>query len=120
MTTDSLCPDVQELQRLLLGQVSSEEGDRLGQHLLHCDRCAQAVHSLPAQQLPAAGVQEALGTLVEPREQRPAGAAPGPGSSSAHTEAPSAASQPPPPSEEPIDFLTPPQGPGELGWLGSY
>src|SRR5438477_8307325 len=42
------CPDVEQLRQLMLGQVRSGDAESLGEHLLHCARCAETVHSLDA------------------------------------------------------------------------
>lgn len=53
MMPSARCPDVRDLQRLLLGELPPAQADPLARHLLECDRCAQAVQSLPEAPPPA-------------------------------------------------------------------
>lgn len=95
MTSPFACPDVLLLQRLLLGRLTPEDSEPLAQHLLHCDRCAQAVQKLPSD--PVDGVaspEPKRGTIPTPVSANPADAV--------------------------AKHLAPPEGPGEIGRLGSY
>ena len=43
------CPDIQDLECLLLGQITGPEGEKLAQHLEVCGRCLAAVQGLRAE-----------------------------------------------------------------------
>src|ERR1700681_2855250 len=43
------CPSEQNLQRLLLGQVSEPEAERLEEHLEQCDPCVRTASTLKAE-----------------------------------------------------------------------
>ena len=43
------CPDIQTLQRFLLGQGSDAEAEALEHHLEQCDRCLASFHALDAE-----------------------------------------------------------------------
>ncbi|MBI1914365.1 MAG: protein kinase [Planctomycetes bacterium] len=132
------CPDRDVLQRLMLGQVPEPEGEQLAQHLEQCSRCLAVVQALTAEdtlveaaratatvtdspEAPAIrGLIERIRQLgpitvvpVELETQSalssvaPATDAVNPGLSAAVT-----AVQ--------YDFLTPAQGPAEIGRLGPY
>src|SRR5947209_1846012 len=45
----SVCPDGQDLRRLLLGEMSESDAEHLEQHFAGCDRCAQLVSKLKAE-----------------------------------------------------------------------
>ena len=48
MAAVSACPDVQSLQRFLLGQIGGAEAEALEHHLEQCDRClASSTDSTP-------------------------------------------------------------------------
>jgi serine/threonine protein kinase/Tfp pilus assembly protein PilF len=48
LSQTSPCPDVQDLQRFLLGQFPEPQADPLGQHLQECSHCLAAVAALEA------------------------------------------------------------------------
>jgi predicted Ser/Thr protein kinase len=137
MPASTPCPDVQVLQRLLLGRVSPPELEHLDEHVLHCERCAAALNGLwvddPLLQSlrgaqAAAALDPAAQALIERLSHLPAVAA---GASASPTLGVEALTTPPEqvapcdgtpaapgPTEYP--FLRPSQGPGELGRLGGY
>jgi WD40 repeat protein/serine/threonine protein kinase len=108
----SSCPDVPVLEQFLLGQVPPDEAQWLARHVEECGRCVETLHNLQAND-----------TLIESMRAAAAAATP-PGGVwvdrvMAHardlTGAPTPAG-----FGEACDFLAPPQGPDELGRLGSY
>lgn len=121
------CPDAHTWQRLILGEMPEPRlGELLG-HLHRCDSCVaaletldssdaltQSVASLKAQTNLAAS--EPARILVE--ELR----ASAPGQEECATADCSSAAQQTEPGDSELDlsFLTPPQGPGEIGRFGPY
>jgi serine/threonine protein kinase/formylglycine-generating enzyme required for sulfatase activity len=138
------CPDVQEYERLRLGDLSGAEGERLLQHLEQCHRCLTVVQRLgasdtlvelmrahaPTANRPEQDVIEALRQRL--RLLRPAASARGeagtlPPASVANQQegvepprGPAASSQAGERTAECYDFLTPPRAPDKLGRLGPY
>jgi serine/threonine protein kinase len=121
------CPELERLKEFQRGELSPAEALRLENHLLDCGRCAETLDSLAAEdtlaelvRAQAGGPPEAAPPAVEVLIQRLStlafdGEAPRTGDTrAADTEAPGRG------EEIPLDFLTPPQAPDELGWLGSY
>src|SRR5579864_1357970 len=123
------CPDLHVYERMWLGQLSVDEMEGLSRHLEGCSSCSAAVQTLhcrdtllepmqsdsaEAQPIDAAiqAMMERLKNLPV-REEPTANKSDWPTASS--TSADSSASSTPI-----LDFLTAPQGPGELGRLGSY
>jgi WD40 repeat protein/predicted Ser/Thr protein kinase len=119
------------LRRLLLGELPPAELESLGQHVLHCDRCAGTLNQLRAdapllQTLRGADTTASLHptarSLIDRLSGQPTvqggGAAPAPSSAPGKNLAP----PPAPAAGGPAGhgFLGPPQGPGELGRLGGY
>ncbi len=70
MTPSPSCPAVEDLQRLLSGQMPDREADALERHLLECPSCLRAVQGLHGEDTLVAAVQAAAGLT--------GGAAPGP------------------------------------------
>src|SRR5262249_30072611 len=101
--------------------------DILGEHLLHCERCARAVRSLPAEdaltraaRTGAASPDEPDRELIEQLIEQLQGLRPG-RSGSQETAEHAAASGPTLESEEEtLTLRAPPRGEGEIGWLGPY
>jgi hypothetical protein len=125
MSQPTPCPSDPELQRLLRGEANPDTADAFAGHLAQCERCAAAVESGvgPDTLLQALRAQTVVldppayvGALVERLVHLH------PSSASGTLNAPSLGDTPPPPApvEDPHDFLSPPQGPGELGRLGGY
>src|SRR5262245_33262458 len=48
MPKDTGCPEIADLQRLLLGQIPDPSAEPLDAHLLQCGRCATLANALPA------------------------------------------------------------------------
>jgi serine/threonine-protein kinase len=48
MTPALACPDPRDLERLALGQLPEPEVETLGQHILHCSRCADRLQTFQA------------------------------------------------------------------------
>ena len=135
------CPEIRELQRFALGEVSEREMEALEQHLSGCCRCVEAMHTLPgsdtlvealrgqpkALEAEDAPVQQMIRRMDD--WQRPAAEASAE-QTAALGEADSAAEEasvprPPPPvqppeAEEVRALLGPAQGPDEIGRLGGY
>jgi WD40 repeat protein len=130
MTADSPCPDAHDLQRLLDGRASDEEAARLAAHLAGCAACGRAAEGLPAGDPLAqalcgcaaghapAGYGPEADALLRRLQAR--------GMLATEVDAGDSTDQspgPPPGAEgEPsrLDFLAPPQGPGEVGRLGPF
>jgi hypothetical protein len=126
MSAAPSCPDVHVLRRFLLGQLPTEEVERLAGHVEQCAHCVTILQHLQERD----ALLDALQTPPADPLQLPAGllervvALPRPMSASrtvvsggllAHlTETPADVTQ------ELYDFLAPPQQPGELGRLGAY
>ena len=71
MPHTSLCPDPQVLQRLLLGQAPPVEQQSLAEHLLHCDDCAQTMHSLKAEDTLVASLRAGAAASNDPEKIPP-------------------------------------------------
>src|SRR6185295_3072297 len=61
------CPDVQILERLVLGQLAATEMDALEKHLTQCDRCGATMMSLRAEDT----LVEALRASARGENKRP-------------------------------------------------
>jgi tetratricopeptide (TPR) repeat protein len=119
------CPEIQILRRLLLGQVTPEQLDALGQHVEQCNRCVATLESLRAED-----------TVSEAARGVAGGGAPQDGLVDGLIERFASVRLPPRDREgiplapdtpdrgdvgrEGYDFLDPPEEPGELGRLGPY
>src|SRR5262245_9125179 len=123
------CPDVESLRRLMLGQAAADEAESLGEHLLHCARCADTVHSLDATDLLVQAAragkkvwedadQGYIAALIQRLQQLPAPSAveAPPTDAGANSNTPSESD----PVRDWTALLAPPQGPGEIGRLGNY
>jgi serine/threonine protein kinase len=115
--TNTSCPAPEQLRALVSGELTGELGEALAWHLADCAACARAAEALRAEGVPAADPSAAARTdQAIPAD--PSGAA------TVAPEARHAATDETvsgvPPATESFDFLAPPQGPGELGRLGSY
>jgi serine/threonine-protein kinase len=119
MANASSCPDVGELERFLVGQVTEADADRVEQHLGQCGACLKTMHALTgedtlvqAMRRPASAVtQELPGDVLDDlvvrfRSMQLPGTDPAQRSQDR--------------SNERDDFLAAPEGPGEIGRLGSY
>jgi len=116
MAAVAACAQRAQVEKLARGQLPFPEVEKLAQHLEQCPSCVQTVQSLKGEDTlvellrkqPAAinkTEEAALQKLVERlRAMRPA----------------VAKATEPETSRELYDFLSPAQGPGELGRLGSY
>jgi tetratricopeptide (TPR) repeat protein len=124
MTTASPCPGSDALQELLLGLLSDAEVEGVEAHLAQCGHCLREVQHLQATDALAAAVREgARGSPIPTDAADPAlvdrlyhlWQAGG-------TTADISNRTPPAPEAdaEGYDFLTPPQGPDEIGSFGPY
>jgi serine/threonine protein kinase len=105
MTQGSPCPDTDELQRLANNQLSAAQAFQLQRHLVRCPPCNAMVEAL----------RDASKTLTTV----PAAAAPSMATApTAHMAAP--APSPAKAADGEDEFLSPPQGPDELGRLAGY
>ena len=142
MTTGDDCPDVQRLRELLLGRIPRSEAELLEGHLSTCDSCARTVSTLQAEDHLVRAVRSARHIPAEEPDtvlQNLIGRLKGlhstasiPGQQTT-TFKPSPRDQSAPDTIRPqmrldgsqttaedFDFLMPPEGPGEIGRLGSY
>jgi WD40 repeat protein/serine/threonine protein kinase len=140
MANDLPCPDVEDLRGLMLGVIADSQAESLEQHLLLCDRCDQTVDQLWAEDTLVTAMR-GQATLAEELEEEvvaglierlqalrtgPVGSAtetmqtpiPPPASPGATTSGPAA--PPVDAVQEVYDFLSPPQGAGEIGRLSHY
>jgi tRNA A-37 threonylcarbamoyl transferase component Bud32 len=133
MSTEPECPDLNALQRLLLGKTAPVETETLEVHVLACPRCAQTMQGIDAEDMLVAAMREARtepGGLASPAAEalmpwlkrlRPKDA-----KDATQTLPPLAAdaTAPPPPPMATVlptyDFLAAPQQPDELGRLARY
>ena len=122
------CPDAERLRRFMLGDVPADDATSLGDHLLHCARCAETVHSLNATDTVVAAARASIRLPADPdqryvdelvaRLQRlaPLTAATSPTQELSRGDTPSDAGM----VDDWTTLLSPPQGPGEIGRLGGY
>jgi hypothetical protein len=119
------CADAETLGRFLLGRCSSEEVERLAEHVGSCARCAEVLQTLQNSDELVAAVQAGPSVLREPPTElverlcalRPED----------HTTIAGGASwllgqlrhAPSETTQELYAFLAPPRQPGEIGWLGA-
>jgi urea transport system substrate-binding protein len=126
--TDTHCPHPSDLRRLLVGELTSEEANRLRNHLLDCLACRQLWD-----QLKSPIVSAPTPPLLNPADDTNPGQPARPPANSAVTwssevalEGPGSerAAAPPPvawdEAQPTFGFLRPPREADELGWLGSY
>ena len=127
------CSDAQVLRQFLLGQATEPSAEQIEQHLEQCDRCVETLRGLHSEDTLVAALrqgqsEQAVNPVDEQVEKlierictlRPAAAA--------LAEAATVGGAPNAPApesdtdggEELYDFLAPPQGPDEIGRLGSY
>ncbi len=136
----SACPEIRNLERLVLGQIAGPEAEALEEHVARCDRCGVAVSRLKAEdplvqamRVPVPLVGEADRKLVQdliaklkvlspPSHESSAEAGESPPSerSGADTPSPRGSLAGTDRVLEGCEFLEPPQGPEELGRLGAY
>ena len=128
------CPDVRCLRDYLQGDLSASDSAELEGHISGCDHCARSINSLAGQD----GLADALrdhaasgdcpvdanvSALIERlRRNPPRLLVPGPGQAETVDGASGAAGLTPAAqdTQEALDFLAPPEAPGELGRLGPY
>jgi serine/threonine protein kinase/formylglycine-generating enzyme required for sulfatase activity len=109
------CPDSEFFQKLISGHILPDQIDELAQHLERCTACTQRVAKLAAGKaespalaqlvIKCEALSEILNTRVRPGEADTASGGAAPANAVA---------------DNLLAFLSPPQGPNELGWLGSY
>jgi WD40 repeat protein len=124
MTTNPHCPDRPTLERLLLGQLHGAEAEQWEEHLSGCGRCVNTLAGLDRddpltrdlrRSRPDAGSQgdtvvlELIGTLKQLVPPAPPGEPLTPVAPAVEEKA-----------SDGLAFLTPPQGPDEIGRLGRY
>jgi WD40 repeat protein/tRNA A-37 threonylcarbamoyl transferase component Bud32 len=120
------CPRPADLELLVLGHLDPDEITAVQEHLARCPNCLATVAALDvedplvrAMRAPVAASAE--DTDVEGLIARLRGAGPNSGLSDTLARDPAGAAHTPAPDPpKSFDFLDPPQGPGELGWLGPY
>jgi len=120
----SLCPSGEELRQFAHGRLAEASAERVIQHLRQCRACLSSLEGVSVDDTliealrtrgAAVGDAEKAGVngLIQRLKQLPGGATPDPVATAAY--APRAGA-----SGERIDFLAPPQSPGEMGRLGGY
>ena len=126
MSRVSTCPDTADYQHLVLGDLATEEVERLAEHLEQCRRCTEAVQLLQTQDTLLESLREARKNVTPETEGdradqlieelsrlRPfADAGEGPNLSETALAAGAV--------DEGYDFLAPAEGSDELGRLGPY
>jgi WD40 repeat protein len=129
------CPDVQVLQQLLLGRMPPDEVERLAKHCEQCPKCIAVLHTLKADDTlvealaaqktnPDQPLEPGTSALIERLQRvRPLGPPRELDVTVGDGDTPSASG----PAEASTDathegfaFLSPSQGPGEMGRLGGY
>jgi urea transport system substrate-binding protein len=124
----SACPDIQQLMRLVLGNVPAAEVERLSHHLLACRSCLDTLHGLNAEdtlirqlQAQAAAADRSVQDMIDSviRRLRESSGEPAQDANSGQTAA-LAANQDRAHAEESLDFLLEPHEADELGRLGIY
>jgi serine/threonine protein kinase len=122
------CPDAERLRRFMLGEIRSDDAASLGDHLLHCARCAETVHSLNATDTVVSAARASIRLPVDPDQRYveeliarlqqlpPPTAATSPTQDLSRDDTPSDAGM----ADDWTTLLSPPQGPGEIGRLGGY
>jgi WD40 repeat protein/tRNA A-37 threonylcarbamoyl transferase component Bud32 len=122
------CPAGRTLYEFLLGQLPEEQIAAIEEHLGRCSTCLEVVTSLGAEDTLASAVRQqatlppepegdVIRGLVERLEHLPAAAGKGVDSATEATRAPESEGAGPGAAH---DFLAPPRGGGEIGWLGPY
>src|SRR5690242_5760300 len=115
MARPDSCPPPADLQRLALGQVSESAAERLGQHLIACAACQTTLQGIEKQDTLVSALRHRSVSLPRPQnavvkdlveQMKKLG------------EAPTGTPDPGAQALEPIEFLSPPEGPNELGRLG--
>jgi len=122
------CPEPAELEQLAAGRRSSEEVERLAGHLEECQRCAATVDSLLASDslvrnlaVRTAGLPAEEALVVAKLIRRLSELALLPAAVTETLTEPTTSEVPRPEiAQEHYDFLSPAEGPGELGRLGGY
>jgi hypothetical protein len=133
---DRLCPDREVLSKFMLGQIADDDAGRVEAHLARCRRCVETVETLAVQDALVEAVQSQHGAPIGPispvvegmmerlsslRLPRAAVATDvrGPDESTAREHLIARPGEPQV-TEDVYDFLSPPDGSGEIGQLGSY
>jgi hypothetical protein len=119
------CPPGKTLHDFILGHLSDEDSSVVEMHLVGCSACLRTVAAIRAEDTLVTAIRQGKETpCPEPevdvvqslidRLQHLPGVAGASGAEIPSTLTPSAGN----PSGRPHDFLAPPRGPGEIGWLG--
>jgi hypothetical protein len=124
------CPDLKDLELLLLGGVSGAAAESLERHLLACPACARRLRGRPGEDrlltalrdrgtdMPSAAPDSVVALMDHLRRATPGAAGPGGGTAvsgpAGRTVAPEEVAR------EAHALLAPAQGPDELGRLGRY
>src|SRR4051794_26237063 len=61
MSTEPACPDVQDLERLLSGQLAFTDVEAIVRHVEQCGRCVETVESLEAEDPLAEALRDRAG-----------------------------------------------------------
>src|SRR4051812_31420221 len=122
MTRQTLCPLPEDWQRYSQGDCSVAEAADLAEHLAHCDRCLNAVHTLQLEESLIGVLQKAspgpegLGTKMAMLAQRLRGSCAASHAENGPFSGPTALLHEADPqrrsaSRPDLDFLAPPEGP---------
>src|SRR5208337_4309023 len=129
MSSASLCPDVQQLQRLLLGRLPNDVRANLEEHVLHCRQCTALLPTVKADDTLVEALRAGARLALQPadrdvealmsrlRKLRPAVPSAHETTTGEYTQGDAS-----PMSDKPetFDFLAPAQSAGEIGRLGKY
>lgn len=128
MVPIATCPPADRLNRLICGELSEAEVESLVEHIKDCPHCVPAIQMLndsivrsdlrAAARLTDSGdspiVQELIHKLIQSRDHLETA------SSLSSLSEPTLSNEGTPANSEDLDFLSPPQAPGELGRLNGY
>jgi serine/threonine protein kinase len=131
MPLASSCLDAAMLSRLQSGQLSVVEVEELAQHLEGCSRCTAAVGALRSDDTLADALRarsttvdrperDVVANLVSHIKQLGSMVVASPEATAAFVSAAPSSVPTVEGTQEVYDFLAPPRGPGEIGWLGPY
>ncbi len=116
MTSPNSCPDRDRLKEMLIGTLPEQEQSALTGHLDTCPTCRQTLEDLATE-------GESWSIIVRNLKSKPVTADPALDQAIKDIKAASAGASPAPPSagvEAGLDFLSPPDQPGQLGRLDQY
>ncbi|HEV3142381.1 MAG TPA: hypothetical protein VGZ47_00690, partial [Gemmataceae bacterium] len=117
MSTSTSCPNPAELRKLLDANLTPEEQARLPQHVDACPQCQAALERMSAGKESWADIAK---HLAEPNAPAEPGLAKAMGVLQAEADKSETAAEPKPADDGKLEFLDPPQKPGEIGRLADY